>query len=258
MITIFIHGAGSSSAFWHEQREVFPEAHYITLPGHAREVAGPGSKVSGQFRGTWDVGAGTRDSLVEEYADCVASYIESERLESVVLNGHSMGGAIALTLALRKAAWLRGMVLTGTGARLRVVPRLLELLRTDYPAAVEHIVEQSFAQPSTPLTYAQRIRINGARRLLLRTPQAVTLADYEACDRFDAMARLGELDLPTLCIVGAKDLMTPPKYSEYLHKQIRGSQLEIVEGAGHMLPVEKPDEYNRRVAEFLRLLSHGG
>jgi pimeloyl-ACP methyl ester carboxylesterase len=163
-----------------------------------------------------------------------------------------MGGAITLTLALRHPPWLRAIVLTGTGARLRVLPRLLELLRTDYPVAVDLIVEQSFAPPlSDELTYAQRARRNGTRRQLLRTPQAVTLGDYEACNRFDLISRVGEIQLPTLCIVGAQDLMTPPKYSQYLHEQIAGSRLEVVEGAGHTLPLEQPEEYNRRLADFL-------
>jgi pimeloyl-ACP methyl ester carboxylesterase len=162
-----------------------------------------------------------------------------------------MGGAIALTLALRHPAWLAGLVLTGTGARLRVSPRLLELLRTDYPAAVEMIVRESLPPMSGPLTYKQKIRLNGLRRHILRTPQAVTLADYEACDRFDVMPRVGEIDVPTLCIVGTQDSMTPPKYSHYLHDHINGSRLEIIEGAGHMLPLEKPEEYNKRVLIFL-------
>jgi pimeloyl-ACP methyl ester carboxylesterase len=45
--------------------------------------------------------------------------------------------------------------------------------------------------------------------------------------------------------------MTPPNYSEHLHQEIKGSCLEIIEGAGHMLPLEKPQEYNRVVEEFL-------
>lgn len=126
------------------------------------------------------------------------------------------------------------------------------MLRTDYPAAVDLIVEQSFTPPPPGgLTYAQRAQRTGTKRQLLRTPQAVTLGDYEACDRFDVMSRLGEIDVPTLCIMGAQDRMTPPKYTEYLHEHIKGSRLEVIEGAGHMLPLERPVEYNRRLAEFL-------
>ena len=79
--------------------------------------------------------AGQGMGSVEQYADWVARYVEAQAdqagspLQSVVLNGHSMGGAITLALALRRPAWLRAIVLTGTGARLRVLPRLMELLR---------------------------------------------------------------------------------------------------------------------------------
>ena len=156
-----------------------------------------------------------------------------------------------MTLALRHPPWLAGLVLTGTGARLRVSSRLLELLHTDYPAAVAMIVRESLPPMSEPLTYKQKIRLSGISRHILRTPQSVTLADYETCDRFDVMPEVGEIDVPTLCIVGALDSMTPPKYSHYLHSHIDNSRLEIIEGAGHMLPLEKPEEYNERVLKFL-------
>jgi pimeloyl-ACP methyl ester carboxylesterase len=239
VVLVFVHGAGSNAGFWHEQRAAFPQGHYVNLPGHA-EVRGA------------DAGAGMQS--VKEYANWLIGYIERQSLGRVVLNGHSMGGAIVQTVALMQPEWLAGLVLTGTGARLRVLPRLLELLRTDYPAAVDLIIERSFAPPTGPLTYGQKARLNGTRRQILRTPQEVTLGDYNACDRFDAMDTLSKIRVPTLCIVGAQDEMTPPKYSEYLHSHIEGSRLAVIEGAGHMLPLEKPAEYNRVLAEFIATL----
>jgi pimeloyl-ACP methyl ester carboxylesterase len=162
-----------------------------------------------------------------------------------------MGGAIALTLALDNPPWLRGLILTGTGARLRVSSTLLDRLQTDYSAAVEFILEHSFAPPNGPLSYAQKVLLNGTRKQLLRTPSEVTLADYEACNTFDVTNRITELTLPTLCIVGAQDEMTPPKYSQYLHQAIPRSQLAIIQNAGHMLPLESPDEYNTTITNFL-------
>jgi pimeloyl-ACP methyl ester carboxylesterase len=271
---VFIHGAGSNADFWHEQHGAFPSAHYLNLPGHQSllplQVQSPRSKAQGS-RGQTSIptsssehssevaihlpGSDSQSGIsywIEDYASWVESYIGEHGLSEVILNGHSMGGAIALTLALRQHGWLRGLVLTGTGARLRVSPELLHLLRTDYPAAVEMIVQQSLPPLQEPLTYKQRIRRNGIRRHILRTPQCVTLNDYEACDRFDVMAHMGRIAVPTLCIVGSQDRMTPPKYSDYLYSRITGSQLAIVEGAGHMLPLEKPEEYNRCMLEFLR------
>jgi pimeloyl-ACP methyl ester carboxylesterase len=161
---IFIHGAGANSDFWHWQQSAFPEAHYLNLPGHYK-----GSGARGQGSDSEDTASNPKSKFqnpksIPAYADWVAQYVEDEGLESVVLNGHSMGGAITMTLALRQPAWLKAIILTGTGARLRVLPRLLELLRTDYPAAVDLIIQDSFAPPSEPLTYAQRARLNGTRR----------------------------------------------------------------------------------------------
>ena len=197
-------------------------------------------------------------TLIARYAGWVADYVEKERLAEVVLNGHSMGGAITLTLALDRPAWLRAIILTGTGARLRVSPHLLNLLRIDYPAAVDATIESSFAPATAPLSYAQKVRRNGTRRQMLRTPREVAQADYEACDTFDIMERVGEIRLPTLCIVGDQDAMTPVKYSDYLHGSIDGSLLEVVKGAGHMLPLEKPDEYNRKISDFVSDPDHTG
>ncbi len=64
-----------------------------------------------------------------------------------------------------------------------------------------------------------------------------------------------EISLPALCIVGAEDAMTPVKYSDYLRTAMRGSRLEVIEEAGHMLPLERPDEYNRKIREFLSSLA---
>ena len=241
---VFIHGAGSNADFWHEQRQAFLDAHYLDLPGH---ISRSGKYLPHESK------IQNPKSKIDSYADFVADYIEREELDGVVLNGHSMGGAITLTLALRQPSWLKAIVLTGTGARLRVLPSLLQLLREDYPAAVDLILQESFAPQRDELTYAQKARLNGTRRQILRTPQEITLSDYEACDHFDVMEQVGQITVPTLCIVGAQDRMTPPRYSEYLHSRIRGSHLKIVEGTGHMLPLEKPAEYNERVADWLRM-----
>lgn len=247
MVVVYVHGAGSNAGFWHRQREAFPGAVYVDLPGHG------GGKAFGGRVSLEGEGHG-----IKAYVDAVAAYIGQAGFTDVLLNGHSMGGAIVQTLALSQPVWLRGLILTGTGARLGVSPLLLSLLGSDYPAAVERIVEWSFARVEGEMSYAQRISRNGVRRQLLRTPQAVTLGDYASCDRFDATARLGEIRVPTLAVVGADDRMTRPRLSEELHAGITNCRLRVIEGAGHMLPLERAEEYNTAIGEFIGEVASDG
>ena len=196
-----------------------------------------------QAQGLWSIG---------RYADWLAAYVEAKGLSGVVLDGHSMGGAVALELALRQPDWLRGLVLTCAGARYPLSARLMELLREDYEAAVDFILAQSFGPHEVALTYKQRAVRYGTRRQMLRTPPEVVMSDYEACAGFDVKDRLSEINAPTLVIAGGEDRLTPPTLSRELHMGIKGSRLIIVEGAGHMLPMERPDEYNEAVQRFLQ------
>ncbi|HPZ65628.1 MAG TPA: alpha/beta hydrolase, partial [Bacillota bacterium] len=87
---------------------------------------------------------------------------------------------------------------------------------------------------------------------MMETPAAVYAADFTACDRFDRLDRLPEIEAPTLIICGTEDRLTPVKYSRYLHQTIPRSQLVELEGAGHMVMLEAPEQVNRAIAVFLQ------
>jgi pimeloyl-ACP methyl ester carboxylesterase len=72
-----------------------------------------------------------------------------------------------------------------------------------------------------------------------------------ACDAFDVMERVQKINVPTLLICGSEDRMMPPNRSEYLHNQIEGSNMQIVEGGGHMVMIEQPDRVAGLLYEFL-------
>jgi pimeloyl-ACP methyl ester carboxylesterase len=63
--------------------------------------------------------------------------------------------------------------------------------------------------------------------------------------------------VPALVVCGADDRLTPPRYSRYLHEQIRGSRLVMVEGAGHMVMLEQPQATNQALRDFLLRLDVG-
>jgi pimeloyl-ACP methyl ester carboxylesterase len=188
---------------------------------------------------------------VDAYADTVDLVAQTLGLDHGSVAGHSMGGAIAMTLALRRPAWLQSIVLIGTGARLRVHPLILEGLHpsetssTKFEATVDIVCQRSYG----PTTSDQILR-NG-RRQLLDVDRDIIYGDYAACNAFDVMDGVGDIALPTLIVSGSADQMTPPKYSQYLNAQISGSQLVEIQDGGHMMALEKPVEVAQAVIRFL-------
>jgi pimeloyl-ACP methyl ester carboxylesterase len=145
-----------------------------------------------------------------------------------------MGGGISLDVALRYPTRVAGLGLVGTGARLRVVPTILDGIYQDFEAAVKLICDFAFGPEASPEMTRQ------GRRQMAETPPDVLHGDFSACDTFDVMERLDEIAVPAVVVCGTEDLLTPVKYSTYLCDHIAGATLHLVEGAGHMVMVEKP------------------
>jgi pimeloyl-ACP methyl ester carboxylesterase len=159
-----------------------------------------------------------------------------------------MGGAIALDLALRHPARVSGLGLVATGARLRVAPAILDGIKQDPEATVGLICRWAFG-PEAP---EEMLRLG--RRQMQTTAPEVLHGDFAACDAFDVLDQLTEISTPTLVLGGTRDALTPTKYAVHLRDQIAGAELHLVEGAGHMLMVERPTAVSRALAGFLEKL----
>jgi len=188
---------------------------------------------------------GKGENTIEGYAAFVDDLLIQRKLDDVVLVGHSMGGAIVLELVLKAPSYLKGIVLVATGARLRVTPRILEGIKVDYAETTKLIVDYAFS-PDAP----DWLRKSALNELQLMRPEVV-LGDFQACDKFDRMKEIQRIGLPTLIICGSEDKLTPVKYSEYLNRNISGSSLVVIRGAGHMVTIERPDQVNDEIKAFL-------
>lgn len=226
---VLLHGAGGSRLNWPGELRRLPGAMVYTLdlPGHGRS--------SGQARDT-----------IEGYAEDVVAFLDAAGIDQAVIVGHSMGGAIALTLALKHTSRVAGLALIATGARLRVAPAILEQIRSDFEGTLDTITGYAWS-PEAPPALTEL----GRQRLREAGPD-VLLGDLTACDHFDVMERLGGIDVPTLVIAGFADRLTPVKYARYLAERISGAQLAIVEGAGHMVMLEQPAEVAKVIQHFLK------
>ncbi len=229
---VLIHGAGGSHLDWPGQLRRLPgEAVYaLDLPGHGKSE-------------------GVGRQSIAAYAQAVLRWLEEMLLDPAILVGHSMGGAVAQTLALLAPERTAGLVLIGSGARLRVNQSLLESLRAErtFPQAVEQIMSWSFS-PSAPESL---LRLSQERMLQTRPP--VFHGDLLACDAFDSTETIGALpEMPALVICGAADKMMPERHSRFLAEKIAGAILKVVPEAGHMVTLEQPAAVAEAVGGFVR------
>jgi pimeloyl-ACP methyl ester carboxylesterase len=234
---VCLHGAGGSHAAWFNVARLLENvsAYALDLPAHGQS-AGQG-----------------RDNIAA-YADVVAGFLDALHLPAgsgpqarstavpvaeshgpAVIAGNSMGGAIALWLALHQPARVRGLLLVGTGAKLRVHPEILQAAKEGRPVGSAAV-------------------LGGRSSATVRPPAAapdVVYGDWVACDTFNVMDRLAEIRVPTLVVVGANDVMTPPKYAGYLARGIADASLVTIDGAGHSPMVDKPSELAAAIQPFV-------
>jgi pimeloyl-ACP methyl ester carboxylesterase len=227
---LFIHGAGGGQYTWSCQKAYFERRStpmIVELPGHG----------ASEGQGEEEIG---------RYAEHVYSFLNALGLSKVFLVGHSMGGAITQTIALTHPERVKGIILVGTGARLKVFPMILDGIKSDFEATVRKINEFAFSR-KTPSEMIGR----GVSEMMRSRPE-ILYGDFLACDRFDIMNEVEKISLPTLIICGGEDELTPPKYSQFLHHRIKGSKLEILPNAGHMVMMESAEAFNEKIGEFIR------
>jgi len=224
---VFVHGSGGSHLLWESQvrylgREFLAIA--VDLPGHGNSGGTPLDTIEGY------------SEFFRSFSECVIGF-------PFFLAGHSMGGAIALDFALNYQDRLAGLILIGTGSRLRVLPAVLEQFGNGVvPENLPALMYRKGAPEAV---------IKAARQDMENAGPAVFYSDLTACDKFDVSGRLGEIELPALAVTGDQDKMTPVKYSQFLADNLKRGYYEVIEEAGHMLMLEQPGKLNTAISNFL-------
>ncbi len=244
MNLVFIHGSGNTGVIWKHQTDYFVGSEAINLPGHLSE--------------------GEACTSVEDYAVWLHGYLSGKGYSQPVLAGHSLGGAIALQYALDYPGDVGGLILVGTGAKLRVAPHVLQTIEKGIQDPDSWLTE--FVEPQlrrivdTVVEVATRETGMDAelrRKVLAETARVgarVQVNDFLCCDRFNVMERLREISVPALVLSGSWDVMTPPKYGAYLAGNIEGARQVVIEGGTHHFFGEKPDQTNKAIEDFLKAL----
>jgi len=200
---------------------------------------------------------------IADMADDLAGLMDALDISRAHVLGLSMGGMIAQEFALRHPGRLHRLVLSGCGAAPARVA--FDPIRTwNWVKATDRTGELFACQQFTWLFSNAFLRNKEAVQqtiaLLTSNPHPVGPEAYDrqaqAYLRHDALDRLADLKSPTLVIVGEQDLLTPPWVCREVADRIPGAEFEIIKGAGssHVVPIERPDEFNHLVTRFLSSL----
>jgi pimeloyl-ACP methyl ester carboxylesterase len=243
---VLVMGIGYDSSLWTLQQVPALSAHFRVVLVDNRD-AGRSSRADGPY-------------AIADMADDVAGLLDALHIRQTHLVGLSMGSMIGMEFALRHADRLDRLVLAGPGAapaRSAVDPISVWNWVKANDSSGEVFGGQQFTWLFSSAFLRNRQAVQETMTLLASNPNPVEPEAYDrqarAYLRFDALDRLGGIKAPTLVIVGEQDLLTPPWVAREVADGIPGARFEVVTGDGssHVVPLERPDDFNRLVMDFL-------
>lgn len=228
---IFIHGASLSKSFWNHQTKGLSDKFNtiaVDLPGHGRS-APPGK------------------STIKDYAQDMREFISLLKIQGpVVICGMSMGGAIVQQLLIDNSKFFHAGILINTGARLKVLPAIIDMVNSDYNSYLSSLSMFSISSKSNRKKIDTHIK-----EFSSQCNSETTLKDFQACNTFDVMEKIPGITSPVLVLSAEDDITTPKKYGIWLTENIEKSTHKHINDAGHFSPIEKPDEINNAIINFI-------
>jgi pimeloyl-ACP methyl ester carboxylesterase len=243
---VLIMGIGYDSTLW-SLAQVPALAQKFRVVIFDNRDAGRSSKAKGAY-------------TIADMADDVRGLLDALDIERAHVLGLSMGGMIAQEFALRHARRLDRLVLSGCGAapaRSAFDPiRTWNWVKANDPGGEVFAGQQFTWLFSTAfLRNAQAVQRTAA--LLATNPNPMGAEAYDrqaqAYLKHDALDRLGGIEAPTLVLAGEQDIFIPPWICQEVASKIPRARFELIRGDGssHVMPLERPDEFNQLVASFL-------
>jgi pimeloyl-ACP methyl ester carboxylesterase len=246
---VFVHGAQNDHSVWALQSRWFAWHGWnvlaVDLPGHGRS-------------------GGAALATVEDMADWVLALLDAAGSGKALLVGHSMGSLIALEAAHRAPERVSGLALLGTTWPMKVSDALLAASKDALPAAIDMVNIWSHSGPlPRPACPAPGFSVTGvSRRLMQRlaeqNPNQLFHTDFSACNAYaNGGAAAAGVRCPALFVLGARDVMTPPRSAQALTAALKHGKIVTVD-AGHAMMAEQADAVLDALIAFAGPLEKGG
>jgi pimeloyl-ACP methyl ester carboxylesterase len=234
---VFLHCWTGNRSFYFEQVRRFSSEYACIcpdFPGHGG--SGPCDEYS-----------------IARFSELLYALMKELGVMGAVFAGHSLGGMVAMQLALEHPEMVEGLVLLDTtphlcgflAQRVATVPVVVFGRLATWPAkalAAGIVATHPLASPSSRIiTGLQCARV--ANVPMVRTMKGIR--------DFDASGRLGEIEAPVLIVVGDADMLADVRHARLMARNLPNSTMRVVRGAGHMALFEKPEVVNRAIADFL-------
>jgi 3-oxoadipate enol-lactonase len=238
---LFLHGVGGGHHAWDHQLPYFAERGY---PSHAWDQPGYGHSATVE---PYDL---------EQICDALRRLIESLGGEPLVLVGHSMGGFIAQEAYARFPHLIKALVLCFTSAafggggefaRQFVAARIGPL---DQGRTMAEVAAQ--VMPAMRGSKSDPEGVALAQRIMSAIDPATYRNAVNLLTTFDRRESLSRIAVPTLLVAGSDDKTAPPSVMERMAQKIPQAQFVILEGCGHLGPMDQPQAFNQALEKFLR------
>ncbi len=226
---MFVHGAAHDHSVWALQSRYF--AHHgfnalaVDLRGHGRSAGAPLPDV-------------------DAIADWLVRVLDAAEIQQAVLVGHSMGALAALACAARHGTRVSKLALLGPAVPMGVSDALLDAARADDHLAFElingwsHSAGKQLGGNQVPGVWM----IGASMRLMERSGPGVLHTDLKACvDYAGGLAAAAAVRCPSLVILGARDIMAPPRGAQALIAALDQPTVVTLPDTGHALMAEQPD-----------------
>lgn len=246
MPLIFIHGFPFDKSSWEPQMTALKKTQRVI----AYDIRGFGSS-----------SAGTEKVSISLFADDLVRFMEALEIEKAIVCGSSMGGYILLNAVQRYTNRFEALILTDTQCiadkeEVREKRRITiaDIEANGLKSFTEGFLENIFTQKSldTDTDLVQSVR----NTILSTPPETVTNTLAALADRSETCSMLKEISVPTRIICGREDKVTPLLQSEVMRSEIAGATLHVIEHAGHVANLEKPNKFNKILLDFVNTYQH--
>lgn len=239
---LFAHGFVMDHTMFAPQFEDLPDSHRCIgwdMRGHG---------FSASPHGSWDL---------QDLVDDLVAFVEHVRAAPCHLVGHSIGGMLALRVALQRPELVRSLALVSTSADVEE-PEKAALYRGFLDTVGANGVDDELVRATLPLFYADRFLAESPDGVWVHSKRAKEMPREAIIETLRALlgrdsivGRLGDMEVPALVVHGEQDRAIDVRHARVLHEGITGAQLVVVPDCGHTPPLESPDAVNRALTDFL-------